>query len=109
MTSRSGEPRRPVECGSWLGRTTQASECELNRGEAAMSDRTILSRPRGVARLDEEMVELPLLLTGSQAEALEAAAHRRGVTVAQMVRRLVRDFLSGVSRLDRAAQHDPRA
>jgi hypothetical protein len=39
------------------------------------------------------VVELPLLLPGWQVEALEAAARREGRTLAEMARRLIRDFL----------------
>jgi hypothetical protein len=39
------------------------------------------------------VVEVNLLLHAGQVAALEAAAHRRGLTAGQMVRRLVRDFL----------------
>ena len=41
---------------------------------------------------DEDVIELSFLLTGSQAAALEAAAHRHGLTAAQMVRRLIGDL-----------------
>jgi hypothetical protein len=51
-------------------------------------------QPRSSFWLDGEMAELPLLLPGRMAEALEAAASRRGLTVAQMVRRLIRAFLA---------------
>jgi hypothetical protein len=40
-----------------------------------------------------EVLELPLLLPAGDASALERAAHRRGLTVGQMLRALVRDFL----------------
>ena len=40
-----------------------------------------------------EVVELPLLLTGRQASALEAMARRRGLTAAQLLRRLVQRHL----------------
>jgi hypothetical protein len=42
---------------------------------------------------DAEVVELRLLLPTRQAAALEAAAHQRGLTVGQMIRRLLRDSL----------------
>jgi hypothetical protein len=40
-----------------------------------------------------QVVEVPLLLPGWQVEALEAAALREGRTLAEMARRLIRDFL----------------
>ena len=43
---------------------------------------------------DDEVIEIPLLLSGWQASALESAAHDRGLTAAEMVRTLLRDFLS---------------
>lgn len=45
-----------------------------------------------VTRLDEDMVELSVLMPGWQADELSAAAHDCGLTVGQMVRRLIRDF-----------------
>ncbi len=44
--------------------------------------------------LDDEIVEVSLLLPGWQMLALESAAHDRGLTAAEMVRALVRDFLA---------------
>jgi hypothetical protein len=41
-----------------------------------------------------EVVEIPLLLPDWQVCALEAAARRRGLTAGEMVRSLVREFLS---------------
>lgn len=46
-----------------------------------------------VARQDQEVVELPLLLPRWQALELEAAARRRGMTTGQMLRRLIGDVL----------------
>jgi hypothetical protein len=43
-------------------------------------------------RFEGEVVEIPLLLPGWQADALESAARQQGLTAAQMVRRLIRDF-----------------
>ena len=40
-----------------------------------------------------DVVEIPLLLPGWQATALEVAAHRRGLTAGQVVRHLIKDFL----------------
>lgn len=48
----------------------------------------------GVAHLDNEMVELSVLLPSWQAEALESAAQNQGLTTAQMVRFLIRDFFA---------------
>jgi hypothetical protein len=42
---------------------------------------------------DIAMVEFLLLLTVHQAAALEAAAHRYGLTVGQMASQLIQDFL----------------
>ena len=39
------------------------------------------------------VVEVPLLLPGWQAEALEEAARREGRTLGEVARRLIRDFL----------------
>lgn len=44
--------------------------------------------------LEEEVVELPLLLPGWQVSKLETVAHQRGMTAAEMVRHLLRDFLT---------------
>ena len=42
----------------------------------------------------EDVVEIPLLLQGSQITALETVAHSRGLTAGEMVRDLLRDFLA---------------
>lgn len=44
--------------------------------------------------LEEDVVELPLLLPGWQVSKLETVAHQRGMTAAEMVRHLLRDFLA---------------
>lgn len=43
---------------------------------------------------ESDVVEMPLLLSGVQMSALEQAAHTRGLTAAQMVRRLLREFIA---------------
>jgi hypothetical protein len=43
---------------------------------------------------DSDVIEIPLLLPASQVSALEALAHRRGVTAAALVRGLLAEFLS---------------
>jgi hypothetical protein len=48
----------------------------------------------GRARPDSEVVEIPLLLAGWQADALERAAHARGLTAGEMVRSLLREFFT---------------
>lgn len=45
--------------------------------------------PTPTPQLDNEVVELPLLLPRWQAEALEEAAHSRGLTAGQMMRKLL--------------------
>src|SRR5262249_55905248 len=47
---------------------------------------------------DGEVVEIPLLLSGWQAAALEKAAHHRGLTTAELVRSLLNDFFSAQAR-----------
>jgi hypothetical protein len=44
--------------------------------------------------LEEDVVELPILLPGWQVSKLETVAHQRGMTAAEMVRHLLRDFLT---------------
>lgn len=41
-----------------------------------------------------DVVEVSLLMPVAQVEALELAAHRKGLTTAQMVRRLLHDFIT---------------
>jgi hypothetical protein len=41
-----------------------------------------------------DVVEVPLLLAGWQMSALERAAYRRGLTAAEMVRLVLRDFIA---------------
>jgi len=48
----------------------------------------------GVARSDQEVVELALLLPRWQAMELEAAASRRGMTTGQMLRRVIGEMLA---------------
>lgn len=43
---------------------------------------------------DTEVIEIPLLLPGWQVSALEEAAHDRGLTAGEMVRQLLRQFIS---------------
>ena len=45
---------------------------------------------------DGEMVELALCLPGWQAQRLEAAAHQRGLTAAQLLRRLIHEAVACV-------------
>ena len=47
-----------------------------------------------VGRIDQEVVELPLLLPRWQAMELEAAASRRGMTTGQMLRRVIGEMLA---------------
>lgn len=44
------------------------------------------------AAYDAEVVELQLLLSRTQAEALEAAAHARNMTAGQILRRVITDL-----------------
>lgn len=44
---------------------------------------------REITPIDNEIVEVALLLPRWQAEALEEAAHCRGITTAQMLRKLI--------------------
>ena len=46
-----------------------------------------------VARQDQEVVELPLLLPRYQALELEDAANRRGMTTGQLLRRTIGEML----------------
>lgn len=55
-----------------------------------MESYRVADHPR---RPEADVVELSLLFTSSQAEALERAAHQHGLTVAQMVRGVMGDFL----------------
>jgi hypothetical protein len=57
---------------------------------AKAEDSSRLERRPHLAWEVDDLVELPLLLTGHQAAVLEAAANQRGLTPAQLVRRFIR-------------------
>ena len=64
------------------------------KGVLDMNERADTSANGGkVIRLDGEMAEVLLLLPNEEADALEQAARQRDLTAAQLVRRLIRDFL----------------
>jgi hypothetical protein len=46
------------------------------------------------SEMGEEVVEVPLLLPGWQISALEKEAHDRGLTAGEMVRVVLRDFIT---------------
>jgi hypothetical protein len=48
----------------------------------------------GTTRSDQEVVEVPLLLPKWQAVELEAAARERGMTMGQLLRRVIRHVLT---------------
>ncbi len=48
----------------------------------------------GTTRQDQEVVELPLLLPKWQAAELEAVARERGMTMGQLLRRVIRQVLT---------------
>ena len=48
--------------------------------------------------LDAEMAELSLLLPGWQAAEMERLAHARGLTLGQLIRLLIRDYLGDPGR-----------
>jgi hypothetical protein len=60
----------------------------------SLGDEAFLSRGPDLSRLDADLVEMTLLLPQEQVATLEEAAHDRGLTIGQMIRRLVRDFTS---------------
>jgi hypothetical protein len=45
-------------------------------------------------RAEEDVVEIPLLLPQWQVEALECAAHQKGLTAGEMIRQLLLDYLA---------------
>ena len=55
-------------------------------------ERTFPPRNADPTATDSELVELLLLLPSAQVAHLETAAQERGLTVGQMLRRIVRDF-----------------
>jgi uncharacterized protein (UPF0212 family) len=79
--------RRFVICGALEG-TADSLKCLQPLVGEHRTDGVLI-------HLDESMVELMLLLPVAQASALEAAAWHRGLTVGQVLRQLVRDFLDG--------------
>jgi hypothetical protein len=64
-------------------------------GETVMSVTTVseLESERMEPFAEDDMVEVALCLPGWQAQCLEAAAHQRGLTVAQLMRRFINDGL----------------
>jgi hypothetical protein len=63
----------------------------------------------GAPTLDgHDVVEIPLLLTARQADALCRASRRRGMTAGQLARRVLTDFLGRGVRPARAGRTTPR-
>jgi hypothetical protein len=58
------------------------------------SDHVLCCLGNQVVGPDEQVVELPLLLSGEQAAELERLAHSRGLTTGQLIRLLIRDVLT---------------
>ena len=58
--------------------------------------------PADLARQDQEVVELPLLLPRWQALELEATAREHGMTTGQMLRRVIRDLLASQPLISRS-------
>jgi len=61
-----------------------------------MSDRSRnpFFSPEGRGVLEADVVEIPLLLPAGEVSALETAAHDQGLTAAEMVRCVLRDFIA---------------
>jgi hypothetical protein len=57
-----------------------------------LPDESIFAALPESGRLDAELVELMLFLPRNQAAVLEQAAYENGLTVAQVVRRLIQQF-----------------
>jgi hypothetical protein len=60
----------------------------------AHCDLLILGAETGTHAPQTEVVEIPVLLPGWQALALEDAAHDRGLTAGEMLRHLLADFFA---------------
>jgi hypothetical protein len=58
------------------------------------SDLLTASSVTSQATMGSEVVEIPVLLPGWQAMALEDAAHLRGLTAGEMLRHLLSDFFT---------------
>ena len=56
-------------------------------------DAIVANAPSATGLTEMEVVEIPVLLPGWQATALEDAAHERGLTAGEMLRHLLADFL----------------
>lgn len=61
---------------------------QLREADAAMNDPHLEG---------SDVIEVSLLLAGWQMSALERAAYHRGLTAAEMVRQLLRDFIADQS------------
>ena len=88
----SRKPGEEVVIGTSIGVTVVAVNGQTVRLGFTAPETVPIYR-KEVCPLDEETSEIFFLLPTKQAEALETAARNQGLTVGQMVRRLVRDFL----------------
>jgi len=79
------------------GRITRPHSQALNMDAGPISE--FLDAPlEELSPLEGDIVELAFLLPGWQAQALETAAHDQGLTTAQMLRDLVRQFCGRTQR-----------
>jgi hypothetical protein len=91
----------PLMVMSW--NRIPATNTNVNlRGNPFMTVRFQFAMPNDAEREfdmhDAEVVEIPLLLSTWQAAALETVAHERGYSAAELVRVLVRNYLTSIDR-----------
>jgi hypothetical protein len=87
MVQKRPERNQAMQHGDW-----PAAYREAEIGTACTGNSRATPDPR--CGFDDEVAELAVLLTSGEATALECAAHVRGMTVAQLLRCLIRECLA---------------
>jgi hypothetical protein len=84
-----------------MGYMARREDLESRFHEGALQRMTTMSRDEAGCRIerracwqDTEIAELSLLLPAGQAAQMERLAHSRNLTLGQLIRRLIRDYLT---------------